>query len=237
MTLIKGFIFDLDGTLLDTLEDLSSSANRVLLKYGYSPKTPEETKYLVGEGLRRLLQKIAGLDAENPELEDMAASFMEDYADNLMVTTRPYPGIRRMLGALGSAKLPLAVFSNKSHELTVLLIQHFFPEIPFRKVLGKQENTPAKPDPAGVSGILEALRLPAEKVAFVGDTGVDMRTAVNSGLFPIGVSWGFRPEDELLEQGAKIILKRPEELLEQGAKLLSTDWGNLPRIADGWFSR
>ncbi|MDR1243515.1 MAG: HAD family hydrolase [Deltaproteobacteria bacterium] len=212
MRSIKGFIFDLDGTLLDTLEDLAAAVNKVLLGYGYAAKTRDEVRLLVGEGLRRLLVKVTGLEGENPRLEAMILKFMEDYGACLIATTRPYPGIERLLGYLNRKRIPVAVFSNKAHEFTIRLMAHFFPEISFCQVRGKMEDMPAKPDPAGVLRILEAMRLPAAEVAFVGDTRVDMETAGNSGTFPIGVSWGFRSAAELREHGARIVLNHPGEL-------------------------
>jgi phosphoglycolate phosphatase len=209
---VKGFIFDLDGTLLDTLEDLAVAVNKVLLKYGYAAKTRDEVRFLVGGGLRRLLEQVTGLGGENPQLEAMILEFMEDYGEGLIGATRPYPGIRHLLGYLSRKRIPVAVFSNKDHGFTTRLMEHFFPAISFCQVRGKMEDMPAKPDPAGVLRILEAMRLPAAEVAFVGDTPVDMETAGNSGTFPIGVSWGFRSAEELREHGARIVLNHPGEL-------------------------
>jgi phosphoglycolate phosphatase len=212
MNVIKGYIFDLDGTLLDTLDDLTFATNHVLLQYGYAQKTREEVRYLVGEGIKRLLEKATGHRAQSGQMEEMVGVFMEYYGSHLIVNTRAYAGIHQMLETLVSLNIPLAVFSNKSHEFTVQLIRHFFQDIPFCMIEGKRENVPAKPDPTGALCIIEAMKLPAAEVAFVGDTRTDMETSVNSGTFPIGVTWGFRPEAELLEYGAKMILNKPDEL-------------------------
>ncbi|MDR2825191.1 MAG: HAD family hydrolase, partial [Deltaproteobacteria bacterium] len=173
----------------------------------------EEVRYLVGEGIRRLLEKATGHSFQSEQTEAMVADFMEYYSANLIVHTQAYVGIRQMLETLAAEHWPLAVCSNKAHELTGQLIGHFFPAVLFCMVLGKKDNAPSKPDPSGALQVIEAMNLPASEVAFIGDTGIDMDTAKNSGAVPIGVSWGFRPREELVEHGAKIILDRPEELV------------------------
>lgn len=221
----QAFIFDLDGTLLDTLEDIMDSCNHVLRAHGYPPKSKQEFPFLIGEGLRRLLERASG-SADPEEVEAMRREMMEHYGAHLHVKTRPYAGVAEMLAGLAERGFPLAVFSNKPESLSRVLIERFFPNIPFAAVRGQRDDCPPKPDPAGVRQIAALPAFSAvgpgqfDKIGFVGDSKTDMQTARNSGCLPIGVTWGFRPRQELLEHGAAVLLDSPSEF---AAKVLNHD--------------
>lgn len=215
----QAFIFDLDGTLLDTLEDIMDSCNHVLHAHGYPPKSKQEFPFLIGEGLRRLLENASG--SRNPEeIEAMRREMMDYYGEHLHVKTRPYSGVAAMLAELAGRGFPLAVFSNKPETLSKILIERFFPDIPFAAVRGMREDCPPKPDPAGVRQIaaLPSFTAARSGIGFVGDSKTDMQTARNFGCLAIGVTWGFRPRAELLEHGAAVLLDNPAEF---AAKVLN----------------
>lgn len=208
--LLKAFIFDLDGTLLNTLDDIADSCNHVLQKNGYATRTAGEIRLMIGDGLRKLMERASGV-AEPDKLSLLHKEMREYYQAHLDEKTRPYPGVGDLLGRLAGLGFPLAVLSNKAHPFSRSLVRRFFPDIPFQAVEGQREGFPPKPDPAGVLRITGIFGQAPAEIGLVGDSRVDMLTAVNSGAFPIGVTWGFRDRDELLAHGAKILLDRPEE--------------------------
>ncbi|MGD0783605.1 MAG: HAD family hydrolase [Candidatus Aminicenantales bacterium] len=213
---VRAAIFDLDGTLLDTIEDLTDSMNAALAGLGFPARTIAECKSLVGDGLatfvRRALPK-----AERDNLESVRRlheAMRAEYRLRSTVKTRPYPGISEMLGALAARGIPLAVLSNKPHPATLSVIAHYFPGTAFRAVLGARENVPIKPDPSGALEIAALLELPAGEILYVGDTNTDMQTAAAAGMFGIGALWGFRTAAELRAAGARALAARPEDLLD-----------------------
>jgi phosphoglycolate phosphatase len=170
--------------------------------------------YFVGDGFEMLIQRAAPEDA-GPELRQLVMQqAREAYRQNWANTSKPYEGIPEMLEELQKRALPLAVLSNKPHEFTLLTMRHFFPSIRFARIQGSPPGLRAKPDPALAFKMLKELGLEAHDVLFMGDTNVDMTTAVNAGMFPVGVLWGFRPEEELRLHGARFVLIRPAELFE-----------------------
>jgi phosphoglycolate phosphatase len=207
-------IFDLDGTLLDTLIDIGHAANSVLRHFHYPAHPIDDYRYFVGEGVRILFQRALP-EAENSEqtVEACAAEFREAYGRLWNVHTRPYADVESLLAALARRSLPMAVLSNKPQRFTQLCVDEFFPAQTFRAVVGQRDGVPQKPDPAGAREIAEQLAVPPGKVLFLGDTGVDMQTARAAGMYAVGAQWGFRPKQELIAGGAQALIEQPSQLL------------------------
>lgn len=213
--MIRGVLFDLDGTLLDTLDDMADSANHVLSAMGFPTHPNEEYRYFVGDGVDVLIDRILPADRRTPELHaQFKAQYLPYYNAHALDKTRPYDGVFDMLHALRARGLKTAVVSNKPDLHTNYTIEHLFPPDLFDYVAGNIEGTPLKPDPAIARRALAALELRADDAVFCGDTGIDMKTARNAGCIPIGVSWGFRTRGELMENGARHVIDTPEELLD-----------------------
>ena len=212
---LKLIIFDLDGTLLNTLPDLAHSANFALVKSGFPTHPVEDYKLFIGNGITKLLERIL---PENQITETVVTqikdSFLAYYDTHNTVYTEPYAGIPELLHSLLSKGLMMAVASNKYQKATEKLVKLFFPDIPFIAVLGQREGIPAKPNPAIVFDILDVTGLTPCEALYVGDSGVDMETASNSGLISIGVTWGFRPRGELETTGACYIADMPDDIIE-----------------------
>lgn len=216
----EAVFFDLDGTLLNTLDDLADACNAVLAAHGLARHPTDAYRFFVGDGMATLLRRAAGLSERgDPEeealLQSLQTSLREGYSLNWARKTAPYPGILPMLLALRERGLPLAVLSNKPHEMTVLTVGHFFPQVDFAGVQGSPPGGKAKPDPALALELARSLAVPPERVLFLGDSSVDMDTANAAGMIAAGALWGFRPESELIAHGAKLLLRAPQDLLEQ----------------------
>jgi phosphoglycolate phosphatase len=211
---ICGVIFDLDGTLLDTLEDIGDSVNSVLRKEGLPTHPIEKYKYLVGDGMEMLVERaLPDKYAVNKEVFDkFVIDMRNEYNKCWNNKTKPYPGIPELLDFVEQLKLKKAVLSNKPDKFTKLTVQYFLDNWKFDVIRGAQDNLPKKPDPVQAKEIADIIKCKTENLLFVGDTLVDMKTAVAAGMIPIGVTWGFRTEDELIENGAVIILHKPEEI-------------------------
>lgn len=205
-------LFDLDGTLLDTLTDLADAANHALASVGRPTHPQEAYRTLVGQGVRQLF--IDGLGPEHGHLvDDAIAAHLAYYEDHRFDTTRPYPGIEPLLEALAERGVRLGVLSNKPDEATQDVIARYFPEQPWAYVRGHRSGTAAKPDPHAAIEATRTLGIPAERWLYVGDTSVDMQTGKGAGMFTVGVTWGFRSEAELREHGADAIIHEPAELV------------------------
>jgi len=211
----RAVIFDLDGTLLDTIEDLTEAMNAALAKLGLPGKSTAECKTFVGDGVATFVRRVLPPEARDDEnFARRLRDFMRaEYAVRQTVKTRPYPGIPETLDALAERRIPLAVLSNKPHDSTLAVVGHYFGRWEFRAVLGARDGVPAKPDPAGALEIAALLGLAPADVFYLGDTNTDMQTAVAAGMFPAGALWGFRTAEELLANGARVLLERPADLL------------------------
>ncbi len=207
----KAVIFDLDGTLLNTLTDIAGSANAVLRDHGFDDYSEKFYKNFVGNGVRVLMQRCSGLDDSDPQVDALVEDFREHYNKNWNNRTQPYDGIPALLDKLKNHGLPLAILSNKPHDFSQHCVEHYFPAR-FSRVHGLIEGRPAKPDPSAALEMAGEWGLKPEEIAFVGDTSVDMQTAVNAGMHPIGVLWGFRSRKELEKAGAAVIVKDSREL-------------------------
>lgn len=211
----KLVVFDLDGTLLNTIDDLASSVNYALKCYGYPEHDLSEYPYFVGNGIDKLIERaLPESDRNVDRVRQLRCDFQEYYDRNKAVNTRPYAGIEELLGALDDKGVRMAVASNKYQQATRELIAHYFPQIPFTVVFGQREGVNTKPDPTVVFDILKLTGIDRADALYVGDSGVDMRTALNSGVDSVGVTWGFRPRQELIENGAKYVVDTPAAILE-----------------------
>jgi phosphoglycolate phosphatase len=210
----QAVIFDLDGTLLDTLQDLAWAMNQVLQSLGFREHPVAAYKQFVGEGVERLVQRALPPESLNDRLLiDSVAQMRSIYQNNWHNLTQPYPGIEQMLQVLQENNIPLAVLSNKPHEFTSLCVKRFFPGIDFAKVQGALPKL-KKPDPDFIKLIIQDWGIAARQVVFVGDTNIDMKTARVGGFFALGVAWGFRSIEELWQAGAQKIIKTPQEILQ-----------------------
>ena len=190
----KLVIFDLDGTLLDTLDDLSVAVNYAMLQRGFPLHTREEYRMMVGHGARNLMMKAVPAEHRKDEamIDAVLADFRNYYNTHIDVYTKPFPGIPQLLESLHQNGIKLAVASNKFQEGTEHLIKEFFPDIPFVAILGNRPNQPLKPDPEVVGEVLRKTGISKEKTVMVGDSDTDMETAANGGIRGIAVDWGYR---------------------------------------------
>lgn len=207
-------IFDLDGTLLNTIADLASATNHALAAEGYPLHAPESYPFMVGNGVTRLLERALPEDARTPEnVERLRVHFKEYYGVHLADNTQPYPGIPELIYELRERKINVAVASNKYQAAVDRLIRDFFPTVEWAAIEGQKEGIPVKPDPSIVFEILGKCPTPKQETIYIGDSGVDMDTAYRAGITSIGVTWGFRPESELRQHYADHIVSNPLEIL------------------------
>lgn len=213
---IKAVLFDLDGTLLDTLRDLADSGNEVLAARGFPTHSTEAYRTFIGNGMVNLVRDIfpdGHRPTEGEETDAVLADYREAYGRNWRNTTIPFPGIAEMLDTLKDRDIPIGVLSNKAHDFTEKCVEAFLGDWKWDVVLGARNGVPKKPDPAGAVEAAARLGLAPEECAFVGDSDVDMFTAVRAGMRAVGVSWGFRSVEELRSAGAETILEHPADLL------------------------
>lgn len=210
----KLIIFDLDGTLLNTIDDLAQSVNFVLEKYNYPIHGVEQYKHFVGNGITKLIERAMPESQRTAELiSKLQADFVDYYALHGKDHTRPYDGIMELLNELRGRGITLSVASNKHHQATMELIDHYFGRDRFSVVYGKREGTRPKPDPTIVFDIVRECGVSIAEVIYLGDSDTDMQTAQNASVLSVGVAWGFRTQQELINHGAKYIIKTPKELL------------------------
>lgn len=210
--MIKAVIFDLDGTLVDSIADLCNSSNFALKKYGFPQHELYKYNYFVGNGMTNLIERVIPKEALNKEtFQKVYDAFIEHYSSNYLVNTAPFDGIKESLKTLKENGILLAVLSNKKDEFTKRIAKVLFGDL-FDIVSGKKEGNPLKPDPASTLDILNRFGVSPSECAFLGDSGVDMETAVNSGCLPVGVLWGLRASEELKNCGAKHLIHNPTEI-------------------------
>ncbi len=206
-------IFDLDGTLLNTIEDLAASTNYALAQCGYPAHDVDEYRYFVGNGIDKLFERALPPEARSAEeVARMRSVFLPYYDVHNAVHTKSYAGIVDLLDRLQSERVAMAVVSNKYHAATVKLIATYFPDIRFVSVLGQRLGVAKKPDPLAVNEVLALSGTACQDALYVGDSGVDMETARNAGIESAGVTWGFRPEEELRLSGANHVVHAPAQL-------------------------
>lgn len=211
----RAVLFDLDGTLLNTIEDLMDVMNDVMAPLGVAPHDVEQAKVQVGDGLRNYVLRV--LPPERREDEELVTRccklFSEQYATRWRVKTHPYDGVAQMLTGVAERGLPMAVLTNKPDEFTQVMVRELLGEWEFAAVRGVGPDGVKKPDPAGALAIAARMGVHPAECLFVGDTNTDMRTANAAGMFPVGVTWGYRSRDELLTCGAKVLIDTPPELV------------------------
>ncbi|MBC8063062.1 MAG: HAD family hydrolase [Clostridiaceae bacterium] len=208
----KAVIFDLDGTLLDTLEDLANACNYALDKCGFPIHQVEKYRGFVGDGRYKLIERILPVNSKIPEIFNKVLGLYDEYYEkHMMDMTKPYDGIINLLDSLNEKGLKLAVVSNKPHEFTTEVVKIIF-EDKLRLVYGHRVDFPTKPNPATVFEVLKNFNVTKEECIYVGDSNVDIITAKNAGIKSIGVAWGFRGKEELEAEGADFIVFTAEEL-------------------------
>ena len=209
----KTVIFDLDGTLLDSIEDIAFSMNKVLESLQLPTHKIEDYKHFVGGGVDILVENA--LSNQSKEIKDeVIKRFKIEYDGKLHSKTLPYDGIYELLDELKKLDINLAVLSNKPHEFTVSYVNHFFKNYNFKEIHGQKKDVPKKPDPKAALDIVKCLDSSCENTYFIGDTKIDMQTAKNANMTAIGVLWGFRDEKELRDFGADFIVSNPLEILK-----------------------
>lgn len=208
-------IFDLDGTLLNTISDLANATNYALSQLGFGMHPLESYPTFVGNGIRKLFERALPATCNSPEwVEKVRELFIPFYDAHNADDTSIYNGIQELLEELQKRGLRIAVASNKYQSATEKLMRHYFPNIVFDSVLGQRDGIPVKPDPSIVHSILYAADITATDTLYIGDSGVDMQTAKNAGIESIGVTWGFRPAEELKANGANHLVNSPKEILQ-----------------------
>jgi phosphoglycolate phosphatase len=212
----RAIILDLDGTLLDTLEDLADSMNGTLSHFGFPVHALEKYKYFVGNGIEKLVKRsLPGSAKNDPQVISQCLEMMrQSYERNWNVKSRPYPGIPELLDALSVRGLNMAVLSNKPHDFTLKIIEKLLPAWRFDPIMGECPPIPRKPDPSSALAIANRLGVEPAGFLFLGDTATDMKTANAAGMFAVGALWGFRSAEELIASGAGKLIAKPAELLE-----------------------
>ncbi len=208
----QAVIFDLDGTLVDSLADIAAAMNEVLDRHGYSPHPVPAYRRFVGDGVEKLVERAVP-GADGATVARLVEEMRRTYRNAALRTTRPYPGIPELLEGLTAAGIPFAVLTNKPHGPAVEMIQALLGKWKFAAVQGAVPDLPRKPDPAGARMLARRMGVEPNRCVLVGDTATDMATAVAAGMIPVGVLWGFRDRAELAAAGARHILREPSELL------------------------
>ncbi len=210
--MIKAILFDLDGTLTNTLDDIADAMNRSLRLHGLPEWPTEAYCCLVGDGAKKLAERAVR------ERQDLALSVQKEYQayyeTHTRVKTQPYEGVPEMLRTLQDMGMKLAVFSNKPDADTKNVVAHFFPETPWTAVRGQAEGVPVKPAPAGALAVARAMEVEPAEVLYLGDTSTDMKCAVNAGMLPVGAAWGFRTAQELKDSGAQYLVGHPADVVQ-----------------------
>ena len=211
----KAVIFDLDGTLVNSLNDLADSVNTVLEEYGYPTHPLEKYRIMVGNGIKKLVERALPPSASEETLNEALEKFKKIYAVHQLDKTAHYKGITDLLKQLQLKNIPLAVCTNKHDEAAKKIIAALFDNSTFKEIIGDLPGIPRKPDPKKVLVIAQNLSVKPAEIVYIGDSSVDMQTAVNAGMLPVGVLWGFRSKEELLENGAELLLTQPADLLSK----------------------
>jgi phosphoglycolate phosphatase len=210
----KAIVFDLDGTLLDTLEDLAVSMNSVLVRNNYPIHGKDAYRYFVGDGIEKLVQRVLPPNQRKKKIiAACVAEMHETYDKRWAETTQLYSGIADLLTGLTREKVRLAILSNKPDDFTKIMVDHYLSHWTFEIVMGATADHPKKPDPYGAIKIATKMNLSPSCFLYIGDTNTDMHTATKAGMHAIGAGWGFRTPEELMNSGAQIVINKPGDLL------------------------
>ncbi len=209
----RAVLFDLDGTLADTLQDLAAAMNWTLQQLGLPTHSIEAYRSWIGGGSREMTRKCVPQERHD-NLDEVYELMTKRYSEHQLDTTRLYPGIAELLDGLCARDIKLSVLSNKNHPSTVAICDALLYKWPIAAVYGARAEVPIKPDPSGADDIVSALEVPARQFVYLGDTDIDMQTAVAANMYPVGVLWGFRNAEELNAAGARLLLNHPTELLD-----------------------
>ncbi|RZB36009.1 MAG: phosphoglycolate phosphatase [Desulfobacteraceae bacterium Eth-SRB2] len=211
----KAVLFDLDGTLIDTVDDIGDAANRVLSNRNFPTHSISTYRLFIGEGVRMLLTRALPEESRNQDLITACLKeFIEDYRYNYNIKTNLYDGVSELLDKLQKRGLKLAILSNKPHPMTKDCVAFFLSRWNFDVVLGQRDSIPRKPDPQGALEVAQKLAILPSNIIYLGDTAIDMKTALSAGMFPVGVLWGFRSLEELTENGARVVIDEPMQLMD-----------------------
>ncbi|WKC58214.1 HAD family hydrolase [Borrelia sp. P9F1] len=214
---IRACIFDMDGTLINSITDIAFSMNSALKNLGYKEIKTDKFSSFVGRGFDKFVEKTLeylSINFNDKSLKyNLYEEFVKEYNQNLTSQTRAYDGIPDLLSELSKLKIPIGILSNKNHDELLVVAKDMFKDIDFFEIRGYSSRFEAKPDPANALDMIMELNVEPKEVAYIGDSDVDMITARNAGFLPIGVSWGFRTIEELKANGAKYIINKPSELL------------------------
>lgn len=211
----QAVLFDLDGTLLDTLEDLADSMNAALQRAGFSVHPINSYRYFVGDGMDILVERVLPENARDSKTKAQLKTAMEEeYGQRWNTKSHPYAGVVELLDALQQRDLPMVVLSNKPEPFTVEVVSQLLAGWRFAIVRGARPEVPPKPDPGSALAIAASLNIEPARFLYLGDTNTDMLTATRAGMYALGVTWGFRPGKELLQSGAQRLLQEPSELLD-----------------------
>lgn len=209
----KAVLFDLDGTLLDTLEDIAASMNAVLERNGFTPHPIERYKKFIGGGIGDLARRVLPDGYDEERAADLSMKMREEYSQRWSEKTRIYPGIEQMLDGIVKRGIQMAILSNKPDDFTRIMCRHFLGSWRFSIIMGASDRLPKKPDPAAALVIARDMMIEPGNFIYLGDSDTDMNTAVRAGMLPVGALWGFRDAEELTANGAKLLLHNPEEML------------------------
>ena len=211
----SAIIFDLDGTLLNTIDDLANSMNAVLQQYGFPVHATEKYKYFVGNGMDNLTRRVLPSTITDEKfIKTFLAEFQNLYGESWNKITKPYPGIASLLDSLTAMGIKMSVFSNKPDHFTQIIIDHYFGLNRFEYVYGARVDVPKKPDPAGAIEIAQKSNIKPSSFLYLGDSGVDMQTANAAGMYALGATWGFRDIAELKKHGVKRLIHDPLEIID-----------------------
>lgn len=212
--MIKAIVFDLDGTLLDTVGDIAAALNRALAACGLPTHEQKMVETFLGGGIRDAVMKATPEGTGQEVIERVLDLYRDDYVAHCTEKTRLYDGVREMVDCLAAQGFEMAVLSNKTEATAQKIVAHFFPNGEFKAVFGRAADRPLKPHPDAAKPVLEVLALPPEEIAYVGDSNTDILFAKAVGMLPVATPWGYRSREELVEAGAELIAEHPMELLE-----------------------
>ncbi|MDC0933561.1 HAD family hydrolase [Arcobacteraceae bacterium] len=210
----KAVIFDLDGTLVDSIQDIAICMNKILIQLGYNEHPEDDYQNFVGDGALMLVQNAMPDNCSQDLVNEGLELFKNSYENGIHDNSKVYDGIYKMLDTIKDTDLKLAVLSNKPHKFTLQFIEYFFKDYPFIEIHGQKEDVPKKPDPMGAINISNALCIKPNEIIFIGDTPTDIKTAKNAGMESVGVTWGYRNVDELISANADYIAKDAEHLTQ-----------------------